>query len=165
MWNELLTWYQAIIGVVPGISGALLRAHLLRPFAQKIGSGVKIKESVQIWDLYKFSIGADSGIGRYGQLNAVGGIDIGTDVMIGPFVMITTANHGLRTGTPLRRQPLQIAPVTIGDNVWIGGHVSILPGVTINSGAIVGAGAVVTRNVAPDTIVAGVPAILKNRRT
>ena len=49
-------------------------------------------------------------------------------------------------------------PVRIGRNVWIGANVTILPGVTIGNGAIVSAGAVVTKDVAENTIVAGVPA-------
>ncbi len=49
-------------------------------------------------------------------------------------------------------------PVTIGKNVWIGDHATILPGVTIGDGAVVAAGAVVTKDVPPRTVVAGVPA-------
>ncbi|WP_290378876.1 DapH/DapD/GlmU-related protein, partial [Paramuribaculum intestinale] len=49
-------------------------------------------------------------------------------------------------------------PVTIGDNVWIGGCVTILPGVTVGHGAVIGAGSVVTKDVAPHTVVAGNPA-------
>jgi maltose O-acetyltransferase len=143
--------------------GALLRPHFLRPFTKQIGKRAKIKESIQIRGLDNFSIGARSGIGRYGQLNAAGGIDVGVDVMVGPFVLITTANHGTRLGSLLRSQAQQKASVVIGDNVWIGGHVSILPGATINSGAVVGAGAVTTRNVALDTVVAGVPAFPRKK--
>ena len=50
------------------------------------------------------------------------------------------------------------APIVIGDKVWIGANATVLPGVTIGKGAIVAAGAVVTRDVPPNTIVAGVPA-------
>ena len=58
----------------------------------------------------------------------------------------------------VRQGLLTKGPVVIGDDVWIGAGVRVLDGVRIGSGAIVGAGAVVTSDVAPNTIVAGVPA-------
>jgi len=57
------------------------------------------------------------------------------------------------------------APVCIGDDVWIGARAVILPGVNIGRGAVIGAGAVVTRNVAANSVVAGVPARLLRDRT
>lgn len=58
----------------------------------------------------------------------------------------------------IRKQPTISAPIRIGQDVWIGANAIVLAGVTIGDGAVVGAGAVVTKDVAPDTIVAGVPA-------
>lgn len=68
---------------------------------------------------------------------------IGDNVMIGPNKLISTVNHPL---TPMgRRQHLGIAkPVTIGNDVWIGGNVTTLPGVTIGNNVVVAAGAIVT---------------------
>ena len=53
------------------------------------------------------------------------------------------------------------SPITIGNDVWIGGHSTILPGVTIGDGAVIAAGSVVTKDVAPRTLVAGNPAVFK----
>lgn len=53
---------------------------------------------------------------------------------------------------------MEAEPITIGNNVWIGGSATILPGVSIGDNAVVGAGSVVTRDVAPNTVVAGNPA-------
>lgn len=71
--------------------------------------------------------------------------------------MISTVNHPM---TPMgRRKHLGIAkPVNIGNDVWIGGNVTILPGVTIGNNVIVAAGAVVTKDVPDNTLVGGVPA-------
>jgi len=82
---------------------------------------------------------------------------IGDNVMIGPGTMITTVGHPL---TPMgRRQHLGIAkPVRIGNDVWIGGNVTILPGVTIGNNVVVAAGAVVTKDIPDNTLVGGVPA-------
>ena len=84
-------------------------------------------------------------------------VHIGNHVMIGPNTLITTVGHPL---SPLKRRDYmaQAKPVTIGDDVWIGGNVTILPGVTIGNNVVVAAGAVVTRDVPSNTLVAGIPA-------
>ncbi len=84
-----------------------------------------------------------------------GGIEIGDDCLIGQQVVIATLNHD---PDPEKRGNMSPAPVKIGNKVWIGAHVTILPGVTIGSGAIVGAGAVVTKDVPENAVAAGVPA-------
>jgi acetyltransferase-like isoleucine patch superfamily enzyme len=85
----------------------------------------------------------------------IGGIVIEDDVMIGPRVNITSENHPL---DPADRKALIPQPVLIRRNAWIGAGATILPGVTIGENAVVAAGAVVSRDVPPDTVVAGVPA-------
>lgn len=84
-------------------------------------------------------------------------VHIGAGTMLGPAVQIYCAQHAK---DPVERaKGIEIAlPVTLGDNVWIGGGATLLPGVTIGDNAIVGAGSVVTRDVAPDQTVMGNPA-------
>ncbi len=84
-------------------------------------------------------------------------VSIGHHVMIGPAVQIYTAAHDLEAET--RIQGWEVAkPITIEDNVWIGGSAVLLPGVRIGRNAVVGAGAVVSRSVPANTVVAGNPA-------
>jgi maltose O-acetyltransferase len=84
-------------------------------------------------------------------------IVIGDDVQFGPAVQVYTAHHPLDAAT--RRDGLESAsPVSIGDNVWVGGAAVICPGVEIGDDAVIGAGSVVTRNVPAGAIVAGNPA-------
>lgn len=84
-------------------------------------------------------------------------VHIGSDVKFGPGVQIYTAGHSL--DRERRRAGDEFAlPITIEDDVWLGGSAIVLPGVTIGRGAIVGAGAVVTRNVRPGRKVGGSPA-------
>lgn len=84
-------------------------------------------------------------------------VTIGDYVMIGPNVLISTVGHPLSPKG--RREHIGICkPVTIGNDVWIGGNAVILPGVTIGSNVVVGAGAVVTKDVPDNCVVAGVPA-------
>lgn len=84
-------------------------------------------------------------------------VNIGSHVMIGPNVDIYTVNHPM-TAEGRRKYLAQASPVTIGDDVWIGGKVSIMPGVTIGSNVVIAAGAVVTKDVANNVLVGGVPA-------
>ncbi|MBQ9479995.1 MAG: sugar O-acetyltransferase [Selenomonadaceae bacterium] len=86
-------------------------------------------------------------------------VRVGDNVMIGPGTLITTINHPLN---PLgRRQHLGIAtPITIGNDVWIGGNVIVLPGITIGNNVVIAAGAVVTKDVPDNSLVGGVPARL-----
>jgi len=84
-------------------------------------------------------------------------VKIGRHSMLGPNVQIYCADH--HRDPDFRKQHLEIAkPVTIGDNVWIGGGAIILPGISIGDDAIIGAGAVVTRDVAAGSAVVGNPA-------
>ena len=84
-----------------------------------------------------------------------GGIYIDDGALIGHGVVIATLNHDM---DPEKRQSLHPSPVHIGKNVWIGANATITPGVTIGDNAVVAAGAVVTKDVAADTVVGGVPA-------
>lgn len=89
-----------------------------------------------------------------------GGIYIGNNVLFGHGVTLATLNH---MQSPKDRGSMIPKAIHIGDDVWIGSNSTILQGVTIGNGAIVGAGSVVTKDVAPYTVVAGVPAkFIKN---
>ena len=84
-----------------------------------------------------------------------GGIRIGDGTLIGHNVVLTTLNHNFE---PELRSSMNPAPIIIGNNVWIGASVTVVPGVTIGDNAIIAAGAVVTKDVEANTIVGGVPA-------
>lgn len=83
-------------------------------------------------------------------------ITIGNDVLIGPNVSFYTPNHAM---DPAERKAgyERSLPITIGDNVWISGSVSILPGVSIGDNSVIGAGSVVTKNIPANVVAVGVP--------
>lgn len=86
----------------------------------------------------------------------MGGVDIGDRVMIGPNVNIITTGHPLEVSR--RRAYVEGRPIIIEENVWIATGATILGGVTVGENSVVGAGAVVTKDVPPNSFVAGVPA-------
>lgn len=89
-------------------------------------------------------------------------ITIGDDCQVGPNVQFLTPAHPLDPA--LRRQKREAAkPITLGDNVWLGGGVILCPGVTIGDSSVIGAGAVVTRDIPPNVVAVGDPArIIRN---
>lgn len=95
-----------------------------------------------------------------------GQITIGDHVRIAPHVMMIAGNHAFDDpDTTIAGQGLHHAPITIENDVWIAGRVTITAGVTIGSGSVIGAGAVVTHDIPPMSIAVGVPARpIKSRR-
>lgn len=77
---------------------------------------------------------------------------------MGPEVMIYTANHNIARNLKIIEQGMDVKPVRIENDVWIGSRAIILPGVTIKKGAVIAANAVVSKNVEEYEIVGGVPA-------
>ncbi|HET9102949.1 MAG TPA: acyltransferase [Solirubrobacteraceae bacterium] len=102
----------------------------------------------------KITIGGYYSVGRDTMLDARGGITIGEAVNIGSGVVLQTAHHVVDDPEFIDA----LAPITIGDRAWIAEGARVHGGVTVGEGAVVAAGSVVTRDVAPYTVVGGVPA-------
>lgn len=113
------------------------------------------KESGELW------VGDNVGVSEFCYFSIRGNLTIGNDVIFGPCVKIFTENHGSQIGDiPFRLQEEKRNDVIIGNNVWIGADVIILPGVKIGDNCIVAAGAVVTKSIDSNSKIAGVPAKL-----
>lgn len=123
--------------------------------------GQSIDETVEIRLPFYSDYGRNIHLGKHIFINSgvmltdLGGITIDDHALIGPGAMIISVNH---PQSPDKRRNLELTPVHICENAWIGARATILPGVTVGKNAIVAAGAVVTHDVKPNTIVAGVPA-------
>ena len=131
----------------------------------KNGKNVTIWNNVQIDSPSKLTIGDNVSLNRNAILHAGGKIVIGSNVLIGPGVIIYSQNHSYSDSKELIiNQGYNTKKVTIFDNVWIASNAIILPGVTIGEGSIIGAGSVVTKDVKPNTVVAGNPAVVIKKR-
>lgn len=146
----LYNWYAFTL--------ARLRARFWRIFLGACGTNVRFMSHVSLTSPQYIRLGNNVLIGNYVSLCGQGGLTIGNHVMIGAFSQIMSVTHEYTGRTPIDTQPMRRAQVTIGDDVWIGTHVTVLPGLIIGNGAVVGANSVVTHDVLPYTVVGGVPA-------
>lgn len=145
---------------------ARLRTRLLRPHFDELGAGTSVSFQCRILEPARISVGRRSTIPNWSVLDGRGGLKIGDDCLLGfENVILTSTHESSSIHLPIREQGMYEAPVHIGDDVWTGCRVVVLPGVTIGSHAIVGAGTVVAKDVPEWSIVGGVPArVIRDRR-
>jgi maltose O-acetyltransferase len=147
-----LARYNAALGEPAAVWDRLLRERVAAA-----GEGVMLRPPFYCDYGFNLRLGAGVFLNYNCVILDTAPVTIGDGTRIGPAVQIYTADHP--RDPELRRSGLeQGIPVTIGENVWIGGGAIVLPGVTIGDDAIVGAGSVVTRDVPPGATVVGNPA-------
>jgi maltose O-acetyltransferase len=132
-------------------------ARILRELLGAVGDGTEIRPPLRCDYGYQIHVGARTFV-NFGLVALdVARITIGDDVQIGPNVQLLTPTHPVEAEP--RRAKLEAAlPITVGDNVWLGGGVIVCPGVTIAANTVVGAGAVVTRDLPANVVAVGSPA-------
>ena len=149
---DLMAAYNAT-----SVRQAPLRRQLLEQLLGSIGEGTEIRPPLYVDYGTHLRIGARC-FANFGLVALdVAAITIGDDVQIGPNVQLLTATHPLEP-QPRRDKWEAAEPITIGDNVWLGGGVIVCPGVTIGADTVVGAGSVVTRDLPAGVIAVGSPA-------
>ncbi len=133
------------------------RLAVLRELVGSLGEGAEIRPPLRCDYGYQIHIGARTFINYGAVFLDVATITIGEDVQVGPNVQFLTATHSVEAAA--RRAKWESAkPITIGDNVWLGGGAIILPGISIGENTVVGAGAVVTKDLPANVIAVGNPA-------
>ncbi len=134
-----------------------LRRQLLESLLGSVGEGTEIRPPFQVDYGTNIHVGARC-FANFGLVALdVARIEIGDDVQFGPNVQLLTPTHPLAP-TPRREKWEAAQPITIGDNVWLGGGVIVLPGVSIGDDTVVGAGSVVTRDLPAGVVAVGNPA-------
>jgi acetyltransferase-like isoleucine patch superfamily enzyme len=130
------------------------------PVRIHMGERSALLDDVIVSGAGELRLGDRSSVGHGSVIVARERIEIGRDVMIAGYCYVLDVDHGMdpAAGVAMKDQDLRIAPVRIGDDVWIGAHSVILRGVTIGDGAVVAARSVVTRDVPAGMVVGGNPA-------
>lgn len=184
---EIRAWLEALISCIPGRIGIFLRRFFYKFFFKK-SDRISIGVNCQFITPGSMSFEGVTPIGNNCYFNAEGGsitvgnwtafnigvhlnascggrIVIGKYCLIGPGVIMRTANHRyLRPDINIQDQGHVYADIVIGDDCWIGSNAVILSGIKIGDGAVIGAGAVVTKDVPSNAVVTGVPAkVIKYR--
>lgn len=176
-WRRRVAAAQGVVfgsnlRLAPGVDfnpgGAFKNSFRLKPPRGRIvlGDSVWIERGAVLWAFDgSIRLGRNVYLGPYTTIYGHGGVEIGEDSLVSMKVTIVSSNHGVPPeGGSIRKAPDELLPTKIGRDVWIGANAVVLGGVTIGDGAVIAAGSVVHRDVAPGTIVAGVPARVVKRR-
>jgi maltose O-acetyltransferase len=133
------------------------RRRLLEQLLGSVGEGTEIRPPFYVDYGQHITVGARC-FANFGLVALdVAPISIGDDVQFGPNVQLLTPTHPVDPG-PRRDKWEAAAPITIGDNVWLGGGVIVCPGVSIGENTVVGAGSVVARDLPANVVAVGNPA-------
>ena len=156
---------QEALRITAELNGAYHPPERVRELLSEL-TGAPVDDSVTVFPPFSTDFGRGIRIGRRVFVNSgcrfqdQGGVTIGDDCLIGHNAVFATLNHDL---DPSRRADLHPAPIVLGDNVWIGANVTILPGVTIGDDAVIGAASLVTKDVPAGAVAVGAPAKVVRR--
>ena len=132
-----------------------IRNRLVKTYLKKCGNKIRVKSGAEI--ALNAIVGNDSELGTRCMIQS--NVEIGNNVIMGPDVKIYTRNHRTeRLDIPIQKQGKHYLKTVIGDDVWIGANVIILPGVTIGSHSVIAAGSIVTKDTETYAIIGGNPA-------
>ena len=166
-----LILYYSVAQFIPtwpkplGRLGFALRRLLARRLFAECGDELNLHGRVSFGSGRNIHAANNVGIGQGTVFNGRGDVHLGAHLTMGPRCTFITGDHEVRSVRPLREQQSSQQPIRVGEDVYLGAHVILLPGVTVRDGAVVGAGSVVSRDVDAYTIVAGNPIRVIGQRT
>jgi acetyltransferase-like isoleucine patch superfamily enzyme len=140
------------------------RGYLVARFLPNRPKGFRLGRDVTLLSCNRLLIGSNVYIAKGCWLNAIGSITIDDEVVLAPYVVISSTNHGFKEGS-VYLGGAHPAPVLIGRGSWIAAHVAITAGVKVGAGVIIASNAAVTQSIPDNEIFGGVPARYISKRT
>ncbi len=138
-----------------------LRGWLAHYFIGTCGKNLRLGRNLTLYNPSNIHLGSDIYIAYGGWFSAGGEIKINNEVIIGPYVVIASANHTRKNGSFYYGEPEELQ-ISIGAGTWIGAHVTITGATQIGCGSLIASGATIVRgNYPEDSFLAGVPAVIK----
>jgi acetyltransferase-like isoleucine patch superfamily enzyme len=152
---SLIFWRQAFDFIA---ELAIENAYAMR--VMKRGIGTSVSSTARFNHPENITLGDRTNVNRYCLIWAgpTAKVVFGKDCLTGPGVTVIASRYNVKGRDIVRSYPPYEKDIIIGNDVWLGANVVVLPGVTIGDGAIVGAGSVVTKDIEPYDVVVGVPA-------
>lgn len=120
--------------------------------------GLTLGRDVTLLSLDRLRIGSNVYLAKGVWINAIGGVSIEDEVVLAPYVVMSSTNHGFKNGS-VKQGGAHPAPISVGKGTWLASHVVVAAGVSVATGNLVAANSVVTRDTETDGVYAGVPAV------
>jgi acetyltransferase-like isoleucine patch superfamily enzyme len=139
-----------------------LRGCLARPFLGRCGTDLRLGRTVTFYNPAQIYLGSKIYIAYGCWFMAGGRIEVGDEVMFGPYCVVVSSDHSRRNRS-FRYGTHRLQPIKIGRGAWLGAHVTITAGSEVGAGSLVAAGSVVHGVLPQDVLAAGQPAIVKKR--
>lgn len=138
------------------------REKLIKQILGKTGQNILIQSNFYCDYGYNTEVGENFYMNHNGVILDAAKVEFGDNVFIGPNCGFYTAGHPIEI--ELRNNGIEYAkPIKVGNNVWFGGNVVVIPGITIGNNVTIGAGSIVTKNIPSNTIAVGNPCkVIKN---
>lgn len=140
-----------------------LRGFLISLFLPGRPRGLLLGRDVTLLSVNRLSVGNNVYIAKGGWLNAIGGLSIEDEVILAPYVVMSSNNHGFKDGS-VHRGGAHPAPILIKFGSWLAAHSVVAAGVTVGRGNLVAANSVVTKSTPDNVLLAGVPAAVVKER-
>lgn len=163
--HDLLLWFfRLLTDWMPDVGPVLkLRGLLFSLCFKNCGIGFTVGRDVTILVPSKLVVGDHVYFAKGTWINAFGGVVIENEVMLSPYVIVASSQHGFKDGSVFIGGT-HASPIRIGRGSWLASHVVVSAGVTIGSGNMIGANAVVTKNTPENAFAGGVPAKIIGQR-